>query len=147
MDARYSYREASIRGASPVRLVVCLYEQAIIDLRRAAMALEKGDIETRTREINHALLVLAHLQGSIDVERGGEVARNLQRFYNLVRAGLVEAQMKQSRLILEQQISQLTLVHEAWQQLERDMAAPSGRSVSAHSAASSSESGHTDWNA
>lgn len=128
-----------------MRLVVCLYEQAIIDLRRAIMAFENGAVETRTREINHALLVLAHLQGSIDADRGGEVARNLQRFYNLVRAGLVEAQVKQSRLILEQQISQLTLVHEAWQQLERDTATPnSGRT--AHSAASS-ESAHTGWNA
>lgn len=107
-----------------MRLVICLYEQAIADLRRAVMALEQGDIEARTRGINHALTVIAQLQGSLDMERGGNVARNLQRFYNSVRIGLVDAHRKQSRLILEQQISQLMLVHEAWQEVERDTAMP-----------------------
>ena len=119
MDARSSYREAAVRGASPVRLVICLYEQAIEDLRQAVIALEKGDIEARTRGINHSLMVIAQLQGSLDMEHGGEVARNLERFYNTVRAGLVEAQLKQSTRILEQQISQLVLVYEAWLEVER----------------------------
>ena len=56
-----------------MRLVICLYEQAIEDLRCAVIALEKGDIEARTRGINHALTVIAQLQGSLDMERGGEV--------------------------------------------------------------------------
>lgn len=119
MDARSSYRESSVRGASPVRLVIVLYEQAIEDLRRAVIALEKGAIEVRTREINHALLVIAQLQGSLNMERGGEVARNLARFYGLVRAGLTEAQLKQSSILLQQQISQLAEVHEAWLEVER----------------------------
>jgi flagellar secretion chaperone FliS len=119
MDARFSYREAAVRGASPVRLVICLYEQAIEDLRQAVIALEKDDIELRTRKINHALIVIGQLQGSLDLERGAEVARNLERFYDIVRAGLLEAQLKQSVRILEQQISQLVLVYEAWLEVER----------------------------
>jgi flagellar protein FliS len=124
MDARSSYREAAVRGASPVRLVICLYEQAIEDLRLAVIALEKGDIEARTRGINHALMVIAQLQGSLDMERGGDVARNLSRFYTLVRSGLTEAQLQQSGRILEQQISQLATVHEAWLEVERVTASP-----------------------
>ena len=119
MDARSSYREATVRGASPVRLVLCLYEQAIEDLRCAVIALERGDIESRTRAVNHALSVIAQLQGSLDMKRGGEVARNLDRFYGVVRVGLIEAQTKQSARILEQQISQLATVHEAWLEVER----------------------------
>jgi flagellar protein FliS len=124
MDARSSYREAAVRGATPVRLVICLYEQAIEDLRLAVIAQEKGDIEARTRGINHALMVIAQLQGSLDMERGGDVARNLNGFYSLVRAGLIEAQVKQSIRILEQQISQLAIVHEAWLEVERATTAP-----------------------
>ena len=62
MDARSSYREATARGASPVQLVILLYEQAIEDLRRAVLALEKGDIEARTCSLNHALMVIGQLQ-------------------------------------------------------------------------------------
>ncbi|MGA8837761.1 MAG: flagellar export chaperone FliS [Candidatus Sulfotelmatobacter sp.] len=150
MDARSSYRESSVRGASPVRLVIALYEQAIEDLRRAVIALDKGAIEARTREINHALLVIAQLQGSLNMERGGEVARNLARFYGLVRAGLTEAQMKQSSILIEQQISQLTEVHEAWLEVERATAKPDSQISQPSSESpsiSTSTTLSTDWNA
>jgi flagellar secretion chaperone FliS len=107
-----------------MRLVICLYEQAIEDVRRAVIAMEKGHIEVRTHNINHALAVIAQLQGSLDMERGGEVAKNLHRFYNVVRGGLVEAQLKQSARILEQQISHLVLVYESWMEAERLAQAP-----------------------
>ena len=149
MDARSTYREAVVRGASPLRLVICLYEQAIDDLRRAGLALEKGDIEERTRKINHALLVIAQLQRSLDMERGGRVAKNLEWFYNLVRAGLFEAQVRQSPSILERQISQLALVREAWQEVERATAAPEPSPKKSESPAppNSSPTSSGDWSA
>jgi flagellar secretion chaperone FliS len=119
MNARLSYREAAVEGASPVRLVILLYEQAFEDLRAALGAHQRGDIEGRTRHINHAILVIGYLQGSLDKEQGGRVALNLERFYDQVRFGLVEAQFKQSGAALEQQISHLMQVHEAWCEVER----------------------------
>ena len=150
MDARTSYREAAVRGASPVRLVICLYEQAIEDLRRAVLALEKGDIEARTCAINHALVVIAQLQGSLDRERGGEVAGNLDRFYNIVRAGLAEAQVRQSAKILEKQISELVLVYEAWLEVERATtggAQPVSNPLQAAQSPSHPQTPVGDWNA
>ncbi len=142
-----------MRGANPVRLVICLYEQAIDDLRRALLALEKNDIETRTREINHALMVIAQLQGSLDKQRGADVASNLDVFYNQVRAGLVEAQFKQSASLLEQQISHLSLVHEAWLEVERvtqtssAQSQPQSQPQSPTPPVSAGETPFADWNA
>jgi flagellar protein FliS len=149
MDARTSYREAAVRGATPVRLVICLYEQAIEDLRRAVLAQERGDIEARTRQINHALTVIGQLQGTLDKQRGGEVAVNLERFYNLVRAGMIEAQIKQSVRLLERQISQLATVHEAWLEVERATAPsqPLPAEPAPGNPAVSSEIPIANWNA
>jgi flagellar secretion chaperone FliS len=119
MNPRFSYREAAVRGASPLRLVILLYEQAIEDLRRALAAHGHNDIETRTREIKHALLVIGHLQSSLDKERGGQVAENLECFYGQIRMGLVEAQSKQLASLLEKQIALLMQVREAWCGVER----------------------------
>jgi flagellar secretion chaperone FliS len=150
MDARFSYREAAVRGASPVRLVICLYEQAIEDLRRAVIALENGAIELRTREINHAILVIAQLQATLDMERGEEVAKNLARFYGLVRMGLTEAHAKQSAHLLEQQISQLVTIHGAWLEVERATAnpnPPASELPSNSPVLSPSVNSFADWNA
>lgn len=124
------YLEGAVRGASPVGLVVLLYGQAIEDLRRAAAAQANGDIQSRTQGINHAILVIGYLQATLDLERGGAVAANLERFYNQLRAGLIDAQCQQSGAALEQQISHLMQLHEAWSEVERATAAsgmqPSG---------------------
>jgi flagellar secretion chaperone FliS len=146
MDARLSYREAAVRGASPVRLIVLLYEQILIDLRQALAALEKGDVETRTRAINHAILVIGQLQGSLDMQQGGEVARNLERFYNVIRNGLVHAHCRQSEQALQQQISFLMLVREAWLEVEHSSAENAAEPLSAPSHKPGTRPS-TQWNA
>jgi flagellar protein FliS len=150
MDARFSHREAAVQGASSVRLVICLYEQVIEDLRRAVIAQERRDIEGRTRGINHTLKVIGQLQGTLDMARGGEVARNLQQFYEVVRTGLVTAQIKQSAKIIEQQIAQLAMIHDAWLEVER-ATAPTPQfkkpDQSEPPAGSSSESPFAGWEA
>jgi flagellar protein FliS len=124
MKAELTYREAAVAGVSPVRLVTLLYEQAIEDIRRAIDAQNKNDIEARTRHINHAILVIGHLEATLDKEQGGKVAENLQLFYQQLRSGLVNAQCKQSISLLEQQIFFLTQIHEAWCEVERPTTPP-----------------------
>jgi len=127
MDARQSYREAAVQGASGVRMVILLYEQVMEDLRRAISAQERGDIEGRTRAINHAVLILGHLQASLDKEAGGSVALNLEHFYQQVRRGLVDAQCNQSVPALEEQISLIMQVYEAWHEVEKSADSPAAK--------------------
>jgi flagellar secretion chaperone FliS len=148
MDARLSYREAAARGATPIKLVVLLYEQALDDLRYAIAALERGEIEARTRKINHAIVVIGQLQASLDLEQGGQVARNLERFYEVVRKGLVAAQFQQSARALQEQVSHLLLVHEAWLEVERAIARADRKSGEQLPAAAISPGDNlTDWSA
>jgi len=140
---RLSYGEAAVAGATPLRLVILLYEQAIADLQRALSAQQNGDIEGRTRHTNHAILVIGHLQGSLDREQGGEVARNLDRFYDQMRAGLMEALTRQSASLLERRIADFLLVHEAWCAVERLNQLDSPVAPGTHTATSSAEG----WNA
>lgn len=147
MDAQLSYREAAARGASPVKLVVLLYEQALDDLGHALVALERGEIEARTRRINHAIVVIGQLHASLDLEQGGKVAHNLERFYGLVRRGLMAAQFQQSARVLQEQISHLLLVRDAWLEVERAAATPLHRPAERISAAAASGGSVTDWSA
>jgi flagellar protein FliS len=103
-----------------------LYEQAIEDVRRALAALVSGSIDRRTEAINHALLVIGQLQAALDLERGGDVAKALQRFYCVVRARLLEAQVRSSQQILSEQIELLLSLREAWVEVERAGDAPRG---------------------
>jgi len=142
INPQKSYREAAVRGASPVRLIILLYEQLMEDLRQALAALERRDVEARTREINHAILVIGHLQDSLDRERGGKVAENLQHFYDQMRVGLAEAHARQSARLLEQRLANILQVHEAWCQVER-----SNQSAPAVPLDGGANSTSSEWNA
>ena len=113
-----SYRQSAIHGASPIGLMIALFDRLAGDLRRAAAALRKNDIETRCNELNHALLVLGQLQNWVDVKNGGESAQKLSRFYAYLRAKILEASAAKSARILEMQIDMILLVRTSWQQLD-----------------------------
>ena len=113
-----SYRRSAIEGASPIGLIIALFDTFVGDLRRAAGALRKNDIETRCRELNHAVLVLGQLESWIDLKNGGETADTLSRFYAYLRAKMMEAAVGKSAKVLDTQIDMILHVRTAWQQLD-----------------------------
>ncbi len=119
MNFQQSYREAAIQGANPVALVVRLYEQMIEDMRHVAIAIEQNDIERRTNRIKHAILVMAHLQSTLDFARGGKVAHDLNHFYDALRQNVVWVQFHPSKRAAAQVITDLLAVREAWMAVER----------------------------
>ena len=114
-----NYRTAAARGAGPVGLVVLLYEQLMEDLRRAAVKMENQDVEGRTRELDHALVVVGQLLGTLNKHAGGEVARDLEIFYKLMCLSLLQAQMEVSPEILRRQMQNVAMLREAWLEVER----------------------------
>lgn len=116
-NAKLAYRVAEAQGANPLQLVVALYDAALDDIRGARAAQQQNDIETRTRKVNHCLLVLAQLQAQLDFDRGGEVASQLDRFYSLVRGKLLEACIKASAELFAAVGAMVSPVRNAWHRI------------------------------
>jgi flagellar secretion chaperone FliS len=149
-NPRTAYRETDVRGATAVRLVVLLYEQAIQDLRQAAQAMEENNIELRTNRINHAVDVIGRLQATLNMQQGGQIARNLLGFYEALRANLWKAQLYVSKETLLQQITDLLTLREAWAEVDRAesaQATPKSVSLAAASSATPASPVHANWKA
>jgi flagellar protein FliS len=123
MNAKRAYQESAARGANPVRLTILLYDQLLHDVARAADALATGKIELCAQEIGHAIAVIGYLQATLRYDGGRDVARNLGRFYTMLRERLMEAQVRSSQQILTELQAQLAEVREAWVKVEADTAA------------------------
>ncbi len=67
-----AYQEAAVRNASSVELVIILYDILARDLQGAIQALEAGKIEARTAKLKHGFLALQQLEGTLDLDGGGE---------------------------------------------------------------------------
>jgi flagellar secretion chaperone FliS len=113
------YRELAIKGATPVGLIVLLYDMAIESLSQAVRELDRGDIEARTADLNHALSIIGELERSLNFEAGGDVAARLANFYNVARCKILEANIKSNKETIERLSGVLTSIREAWQVVER----------------------------
>jgi len=148
-----SYRKTAVEGTSGFGLLIALYDTLAGNLSRAAEAQRRKDIEKRCQEVNHALLVIAHLEDWIDREGGGELAQKLIRFYAGLRKGLIEAQVKQSAEMLEQWMNAILGIRGTWQDLEAractvlDEPSPPPTSPFAAHATSQLERCATSWSA
>jgi flagellar biosynthetic protein FliS len=147
-NARTAYRENDVRGAPAARLVVLLYGQIVQDLTQAAQAIEQGDIMLRTKLINHAILVIGHLQSPLDFDQGGKVAKDLEHFYNVLRQNLVQVQFFPSKAGIQQLITDVLAVREAWIEVERaesPSVTTAARAVPSGAADPESEPVRVDW--
>ncbi len=117
-NAYQAYRHVSVQSASPVGLVVILYDSALRSLYQAMQAIDAGKIEDRTACLNHALDIIGHLDGSLDLEIGGDTARTLSDFYSYTRARILEAGITNSRDKLAGLAVHLTDLRNAWQQVD-----------------------------
>ncbi|HUI51045.1 MAG TPA: flagellar export chaperone FliS [Terriglobales bacterium] len=121
-DSAFAYQQSSASSASAVGQVVALYDRILRDLRQGILALEAGQVERRVYALNHALTIIAELQGVLDFERGGAPARNLNSFYNVARSMLTQAGVGCSVETLQELISMFTRMRAAWAKIETTVA-------------------------
>lgn len=146
-NAALAYREAASLGASPVGIVVLLYDRLVQDIHAAIAAMKDNQLEARSAAVNHALLILQQLQGRLDFTAGGAAARQLDAFYGHIRGKLLEAQIRQSPEMMMAQAQALLQVREGWAAVERSIGVTGSSAVEATHRPPESELVTSNWGA
>ena len=115
----YRYQEMDVATASPETLIVKLYDGAIRHARVAKEHHEAGRIGERGLAISKSLAIVSELMNALDFERGGEVATNLRALYEFVTNRLLEANMHGRGQAIDEAVSVLARVNEAWSEIAR----------------------------
>jgi len=118
-DQALHYRETAIRTASPLELVVMLYEGAIQSLRQAQACLARNDIAGRVRSINRAIAMISELQASLNFDHGAEPATSLDRLYTYMKGQIFKGNVEQNPEYLAEVVKLLENLNSAWVQLAR----------------------------
>ena len=114
-----AYRQVSVQGATPLGLVTMLYDGAITALLRAEAAIAAHDIEGKCGQLNRALAIIIQLEGTLNLEQGGDIARNLQGFYAYARGKIMKANIDNASEILASLIEHFTALRDAWKEGEQ----------------------------
>ena len=130
-DFARTYRANSILTASPGQLVLMLFDGALNSLAVARNACDNSTGDPRRFEIIHTQLskaqrIIAELQGTLNMEAGGEFAKTMYRLYDYYDRRLMEANMKKQAAPIAEVERLLGEVRSAWAEMlrEKDTAAP-----------------------
>jgi len=105
---------AHTEGASPHRLIQILIDGALEKMRSAKGMIERRDIPEKVRHINWTLSIIDGLRQSLDMERGGEIAQNLDALYDYMQRRLVVANMENDPKIMDEVAGLLNEIKSAW---------------------------------
>lgn len=85
-----AYENSAVLTASPEQLVVMLYDGCLRFLRRAEKACGEGNRVAQSTATSRATAIIAELNATLDVERGGEIAESLRGLYGFLNRHIVE---------------------------------------------------------
>jgi flagellar protein FliS len=111
------YQEIEIKTATPLELVVLLYDAAIAGLQKAQEHIASRDIANRTRCLNKVSSVLTELQANLNFEAEGNVAISLDRLYRYMKDRIVQANIRQDAAPLKEVAGLLSNLRSAWAQV------------------------------
>src|SRR5215813_1567865 len=110
------YRRTSVGTTSRSGLVIMLYDGVLRFTRQAVHAVERGEFEDAHQNFLRAQDIMAELQASLDLEVGGDLARNLLGLYEYGYRRLVEANCRKAAPPALEVISLFHELLQSWQQ-------------------------------
>jgi flagellar secretion chaperone FliS len=123
------YREVAVKTATPLQLVVMLYDGAIQALQEAQQHIGKRNIAGRSQCVNKSVALISELQACLNFEEGAEIAVSLNRLYNYMKQRIFSGNVEQSAEPLAEVAGLLENLRGAWQQLASQSLAGASRPV------------------
>ena len=127
-NAYAAYQKTNVNTASQGRLVVLLYEGAVKHLKAALNLfdandkLKAGDIEQFGIHLQKTQAIITELQVSLDMEKGGDIARNLMSLYVYFNEELMDATISHNKQKIEFVLSKVDELADAWRTIANSTA-------------------------
>ncbi len=118
-----AYRKATVDTSDNVRLVSLLFDGAVNFLKVARGKMEQRDIAGKGIYLGKVTAIVGELNNSLDMEQGGEIARNLRRLYDFVLDRLLKANLKNDQGALNEAERVLETLRSGWKEMEMKQAA------------------------
>ncbi len=137
-NAYAAYQKTNVNTASQGRLVVLLYEGAVKHLKSALSLFDEngkikaGDIEQFGIHLQKTQAIITELQVSLDMEKGGDIARNLMSLYVFFNEELMDATISHNKQKIEFVLKMTDELTESWRVIANSTAnAPAAKVANA----------------
>jgi flagellar protein FliS len=113
-----------VDGASPHRLVQMLFEGLLDSLARARGAIAHGNVVLKGEEIGRAVRIIDEgLKAGLNVQEGGQLARDLHDLYAYVTLRLTYANLHSDEAVIAECVKLIEPIAAAWDEIAQKDAA------------------------
>ena len=110
--------ETSVNQASPHQLIVLLFDGALNAIKLAKLYIEKGNIAGKGVAISKAINIIDNgLKSCLDMEKGWEIAANLDDLYHYISHQLVLANLHNDIAKLDNCYDLLNNIAQSWREI------------------------------
>ncbi len=109
-----SYDEMNVNTADQGKLILMAYEGTINFIKLAKERLSVNDFAGKSINISNAVAIINELRSRIDIEKGGETAKNLDKLYIFISMHLTTANLKKDVYKMDEAISILENLYNGW---------------------------------
>jgi len=109
------YRKASVETADRGQLIIMIYDHCIKWCGIAKEALEAGELARKAEASHKVEAGLSELMTSLDMEKGGDIAKNLWRLYDFYSHHIHEGNSKNIAENFTHVSEMMGQLREAWQ--------------------------------
>jgi flagellar secretion chaperone FliS len=111
---RSTLAHGGVAGADPHALVQMLIDAAFDRMVAARGCIERGDLAGKAKLLHSCVILIAELRGSLDLEKGGTLARNLRDLYEYMTQRLLIANVRSDAGCITEVLSLLDEIRSAW---------------------------------
>lgn len=112
--AHKQYKSVHITTVDRGRLLLMMYDGCIKFLRHAKDGLENKDIVKFARFLSKSQAIIAELINTLDFDKGGDIARDLDRLYDFMLFYLTEANLQKDATKIQKVIELLQTIANAY---------------------------------
>jgi len=106
--------ETGVDASDRVELVQMLFDGLLDNLNAAEGHIKANAIQAKSHHLTRAGRIVIGLQGSLDYEKGGDLARNLSELYGYITRRLLHINMKNELAALNEVRGMMMEIREAW---------------------------------
>jgi len=112
-----AYKKASVNTLDQNKLIIMLYDGAIKNANFAVEYMKSGEIEKVHDSLIKTKNIVTELLATLNMENGGEIAKNLKSLYSYMFSLLIEANMEKKSKPVLTIIDLLKELRGAWVQI------------------------------
>lgn len=120
---KYQAYAAATQTVAKTKQIVLLYDGVIRYLQQAKEAIRAKRIEDRYNLLIKASEIISGLQGCLDFENGGEIARVLYQFYSSIDHRMFFIHRTNSIETCDELIAELKQMRDVWHEIDQNTAA------------------------